>query len=158
MKKIKICLAFIMLTSLIWGCKKDKNTVIDTEYPEVNVVVAEAFPKQCSELVRGSTVTAKIVVSDNVELGSVSIDIHHNFDQHTHSTEVDDCGLDNKKTPVNPLTLIRTIPVQAGSKTYTANTNIEIPSTIDPGDYHFMIRVTDKEGWQTMKGLSIKIK
>lgn len=29
---------------------------------------------------------------------------------------------------------------------------------IDAGDYHFMIRVTDKEGWQTMKGLSLKIR
>lgn len=101
--------------------------------------------------------TFKIIVTDNMELGSVSVDIHHNFDQHTHSTEVDDCGLDNKKTPVNPLLLIRSIAIPSGNKTYTVILEVDIPTDVDPGDYHFMIRATDKEGWQTIKGLSIKI-
>jgi hypothetical protein len=42
-------------------------------------------------------------------------------------------------------------------KSYEATTQITIPADVDPGDYHFMIRLTDKEGWQTLKGLSIKI-
>ncbi|RYD73590.1 MAG: DUF4625 domain-containing protein, partial [Sphingobacteriales bacterium] len=25
------------------------------------------------------------------------------------------------------------------------------------GDYHFLIRITDKAGWQTIKAISIKI-
>nr|WP_244939634.1 DUF4625 domain-containing protein [Arcticibacter tournemirensis] len=32
-----------------------------------------------------------------------------------------------------------------------------MPADADPGDYHFMIKLTDKEGWQTIKGLSIKL-
>jgi hypothetical protein len=27
----------------------------------------------------------------------------------------------------------------------------------DEGDYHFQIRLTDKEGWSTMKGLNVKL-
>jgi uncharacterized membrane protein len=62
------------------------------------------------------------------------------------------------KTPVKPFLLVKSIPIPAGNKSYTVSEQINVPADIDPGDYHFMIRVTDKEGWQTMKGLSIKIK
>jgi hypothetical protein len=34
---------------------------------------------------------------------------------------------------------------------------ITIPNDVDEGDYHFMIRVVDVNGWQAMKGLSVKI-
>ena len=34
---------------------------------------------------------------------------------------------------------------------------IKVPENVDSGDYHFMILLTDEEGWQTIKGLSIKI-
>nr|WP_229206214.1 DUF4625 domain-containing protein [Dyadobacter fermentans] len=40
---------------------------------------------------------------------------------------------------------------------HVANQQIDVPADIDPGDYHFMIRLTDKEGWQTIRGISIKI-
>jgi hypothetical protein len=42
-------------------------------------------------------------------------------------------------------------------KEYSATTEIDIPANVDLGDYYFMIRVSDQEGWQTLKGLSIKI-
>jgi len=140
------------------GCSKEKDGTKDTEYPTIDVAAAAAFPKQCGELARGQKFTATILVADNAALGSISIDIHHNFDHHSHSTEVDACNMEAVKTPVKPLLLVKTVPVPAGSKAYTARTEIEIPADVDTGDYHFMIKVTDKEGWQTLKGLSIKIK
>lgn len=141
--------------TVLSACKKEE---IDTEYPNIDVTTAEAFPKNCSEIKRGETLSAKIVVSDNKELGSLSVDIHHNFDHHTHSTEITECDLAPIKTPVNPLTKIIAFEIPSGLKEYTAINEIEIPSDIDTGDYHFMIRLTDKKGWQTIKGLSIKIK
>ncbi|MBZ4192473.1 DUF4625 domain-containing protein [Niabella beijingensis] len=155
---LKMTLAVALCGSLITGCSKDNDTKTDTEYPVIDVTTSDAFPKQCSELRRGTAFSAKIIVSDNAELGSVSIDIHHNFDHHTHSTELDDCGLDALKTPVNPFTLIKSFPIPAGNKNHMVSEEIQVPATIDPGDYHFMIRATDREGWQTIKGLSIKIK
>ncbi|MBX3253888.1 MAG: DUF4625 domain-containing protein [Chitinophagaceae bacterium] len=152
-----ITVAVISVAVFIAGCSKNKDAP-DTEYPTADVTASSAFPRQCSELIRGQIFTATIPVADNVELGSVSIDIHHNFDHHSHSTEVEECNLDAVKTPENPLTLVKTIPIPAGNKTYTVTQEIEIPANADPGDYHFMIRATDKEGWQTIKGLSIKIK
>lgn len=158
-RKVKKLLLLLFMCSVMVSCSKDDDVKeIDTEYPEVDVSATEAFPKQCSEFTRGTTVTTKILVSDNRELGSVSLDIHHNFDHHTHSTEVEECNLDPRKTPVKPFLLIKSIPIPEGNKTYTVTSEIDIPQDVDPGDYHFMIRVTDKEGWQTLKGLSIKIK
>jgi hypothetical protein len=139
------------------GCSKDEKTV-DTEYPVIDISVQDAFPKQCSELNRGETVRFRALLKDNVRLGSFSVDIHHNFDHHSHSTEVNNCTMDPVKAPVNPFLYIRSFPVPEGTSSYSANVDIPVPADIDPGDYHFMILLTDAEGWQTIKGLSIKIK
>jgi hypothetical protein len=155
MKKIAALFAIILL--IFTGCKKDDKEEIDTEYPEI-LTTASSFPLQCGVLTRGQTATIKATFSDNKELGAYSIDIHHNFDQHNHSTEVSNCTFDAKKTPVKPFVFIQDYTIPAGSKRYESTAQIAIPADIDPGDYHFMIRLTDKEGWQTIKGLSIKIK
>ena len=36
--------------------------------------------------------------------------------------------------------------------------NIDIPTDIDPGDYHFMLRLTDRAGWQQLHSVAIKIR
>lgn len=150
--------AYAILLMFAVGCSKDGDKKPDTEYPVIDLTQADAFPKQCSELMRGQKFYFKARLSDNVELGSYSLDIHHNFDHHTHSTEVNDCAMESIKQPVKPFLLIKSYPVPQGQKIYNANTELEVPADVDPGDYHFLIRVTDKEGWQTIKGISIKIK
>ncbi|GAB3655668.1 DUF4625 domain-containing protein [Echinicola sediminis] len=153
---IKSLLSVLLTTLLFNACSEDDKPNIDLEYPEV-IVTESSFPLQCSVLERGSTVAFKALFRDNVELGGFSIDIHHNFDHHTHSTEVNDCGLEPVKSPTDPMLFIQTYSIPAGLKEYEGTAVIEIPAAVDPGDYHFMIRVTDKEGWQTIQGLSIKI-
>lgn len=157
MNKLKITgLAVLLLLGIASGCKKDKEEV-DTIYPTISIEAANAFPKQCSILKRGEKFVFRADLSDNIALGSVSVDIHHNFDQHSHSTEVLGCNMDAKKTPVNPLLYIKDFPIPGGQKSYQIAQEIEVPANVDPGDYHFLIRLTDQSGWQTIKGLSIKI-
>jgi hypothetical protein len=157
MNKLKLIgLAMLFLLGIVSGCKKDKKEV-DTTYPTISIEAANAFPKQCSVIKRGEKFTFRAELSDNVALGSVSIDIHHNFDQHSHSTEVLGCNMEAKKTPINPLLYIKDFPIPSGQKSYQMVQEIEVPATVDPGDYHFLIRLTDQSGWQTIKGLSIKI-
>jgi len=146
----------LIIGSLLASCGEDEKPRIDTEYPGI-LVKDDSFPLQCSEIQRGTTMEFKAYFSDNVELGSYSLDIHHNFDHHTHSTEVKSCQEDPVKSPVNPLLMIKTFEIPEGLTEYEATAEIEIPENIDPGDYHFMIRLTDQEGWQTLQGLSIKI-
>lgn len=155
MKKPLLFISLILL--FFTGCKKDSTSEIDTEYPVINIESATAFPKQCSTVKRGETFIFRAQLSDNTTLGSVSIDIHHNFDHHTHSTELATCDMEAVKTPVTPFLLIQSYPIAAGLSSYEVQQEIAVPANVDPGDYHFMIRLTDKEGWQTIKGLSIKI-
>jgi len=142
---------------LAGACKKDNEAAVDTEYPVIDISSANAFPKQCSTVKRGETFSFRAQLNDNTMLGSVSVDIHHNFDHHTHSTELQACDMGAVKTPVKPFLLIQSYPIPAGLSSYEVQHDISIPADADPGDYHFMIRLTDKEGWQTIKGLSIKI-
>lgn len=158
MKKLNILVIALLLSIALSNCSKDKSEPIDTTYPEINTELADAFPKQCSVVKRGEKFLFKALVSDNAQLGSLSIDIHHNFDHHTHSTELEECDMAPVKQAVKPFLLIRNIAIPPGLKSHQVSAEIEVPADIDPGDYHFMIRLTDKEGWQTIKGLSIKIK
>ena len=87
---------------------------------------------------------------------------HNNFDHHSHSTEVSACELWPVKIPVNPFVFIDDFDIPAGSTEFKTSQIISIPTSngngeFDEGDYHFFISLTDKEGWSTQKGLSIKI-
>jgi hypothetical protein len=152
-------LFYTILPALFFAasCKKDSSAEIDTAYPEINISGTSAFPLQCSTVKRGEKFSFRAELNDNVALGSVSVDIHHNFDHHTHSTELAACSMEAVKVPVKPFLLIQTFPIPSGLSRYEVNQEITVPADIDAGDYHFMIRLTDKEGWQTIKGLSIKI-
>ena len=152
----KITALFALAVFIFTGCKKEKKEEIDTAYPEI-VTTPSSFPQQCGVLTRGQTATIRATFSDNKELGAYSLDIHNNFDQHNHSTEISSCTFDAKKAPIKPFLFLQDYNIPAGSKRYEATAQISVPADIDSGDYHFMIRLTDKEGWQTIKGLSIKI-
>ncbi len=145
----------IFYVILLSNCSSDSET--DTEYPVIDISSAQAFPKQCSSVDRGKKFTFRARFSDNLALGSFSLDIHHNFDHHSHSTEISNCEFEAVKTAVKPFLFIKDYSIPEGQTSYEATVEIEVPVDADPGDYHFMIRLTDKEGWQTIKGLSIKL-
>lgn len=124
-----------------------------------------AFPKNCEVLYFGETFKIKALFSDNSELGSTNalrIDIHNNFDHHSHSMEVNECELAPKKEPINPYVLIESFDIPEGKSEYESDLEIKIPSgnesgIYDEGDYHFFISITDKEGWSSNVGYSIKM-
>ncbi|MBF7093318.1 DUF4625 domain-containing protein [Flavobacterium sp. ALJ2] len=157
-KTARFMLATFAIASLFTACSNSDDNKIDTEYPVIDISAANAFPIQCSEAIRGQKFIFRAKFTDNSALGSYSLDIHHNFDHHNHSTEVNNCTPEAVKKPVKPLLYINSVTIPEGLKSYEATQEINIPTDIDPGDYHFLIRLTDKEGWQTIKGLSIKIK
>jgi hypothetical protein len=154
---IKHTACLLTVIALAAGCSKNNDEQVDTEYPVIDLSASNAFPQQCGVVKRGESFTFRARLSDNMQLGSVSVDVHNNFDHHSHSTEVNECQMEAVKTPVNPYLLIRSFPIAEGSKEVEINETIAVPADVDPGDYHFLIRLTDKEGWQTLKGISIKI-
>lgn len=157
--KAWIAVFLVILFAVFNACN---NQETDDEKPEIDLTNADAFPVNCDTLYFGEEFSFQALLKDNVELGSYSIDIHNNFDHHSHSTEVTACELWPVKTPVNPFVFIEDFDIPEGSTDFATAENISIPAgngngEFDEGDYHFFISLTDKEGWSTQKGLSIKM-
>src|SRR5215217_1937642 len=106
MKQLRQFILLSVIALAAGACDKDERA-IDTDYPVIEVQAPGTFPVQCSTLKRGESFNFKAAFSDNIALGSYSLDIHHNFDHHPHSTEVSDCETDPVKKPVNPFVLIK---------------------------------------------------
>lgn len=151
----KYALVAFMLTTAL-SCSKDKET-IDDEKPTIDLSAATAFPKQCSQVKRGSSFTFRAKLADNVALGSYSVSVHHNFDHHSHSTEVQECTLDPVKKPINPFVVVRSVDIPGQPQQYEAQLQIDVPADVDLGNYHLMIQVTDQSGWSIQKGISIRV-
>ncbi len=115
-------------------------------------------PIDCQVYHRGDVIPVRYVFQDGTELGAFNIEVHNNFDHHTHSTSSVECEMDAKKKASNPWVFNQDYTIPAGMKSYTTTINITIPTDIEEGDYHFMIRLTNKAGWQEIKGIAIKIK
>ncbi|MCU4158333.1 DUF4625 domain-containing protein [Carboxylicivirga sp. A043] len=162
MKTLKALLIPLLLLTIFVACSDDDSEV-DKEKPTIDLSIDGAFPVNCETIYFGEEFELKMRFTDNVELGSYSIDIHNNFDHHSHSTEVTECELDPVKTPINPFVFIDDYTIPEGSDEYVTSLRIFIPANndegdYDDGDYHFFISLTDKEGWSAQKGLSIKMR
>ncbi len=148
----------VFLLTIAIGCgNNDNEPEKDMEKPKF-IELSDEEPQNCEVYHRGETIKFKYVVSDNKALGGFNVEIHHNFDHHTHSTAAETCELDPKKTPVNPWVFNKDEKIPENTTNYTATMDIPIPNDIDTGDYHFMVRVTDASGWQELKAISLKIK
>lgn len=158
MKTIKLfLLAFVLCLLAACSSSSDDNGTKDKEKPVISDKDIVASPTDCQVYKRGETIPVRYLFKDNMELGSFNIEIHNNFDHHTHSTSAADCPLDEKKSAVNPWVYNESFDIPAGRKEYASTVDIKIPDNIDTGDYHFMLRLTDKVGWQELKAVSIKI-
>ncbi|MDR1780192.1 MAG: DUF4625 domain-containing protein [Tannerella sp.] len=83
MMKIELLLTALILALFSCGGSEDK----DLQKPEIQIVQ----PQNCTELRRGESFTFTAHFADNAELGSYNLEIHHNFDHHSHSTDSEDC-------------------------------------------------------------------
>ncbi|MGY0392641.1 DUF4625 domain-containing protein [Bizionia sp. KMM 8389] len=144
---------FILLAS----CSSDDSIEIDEEKPTITINYDGGFPQACEELVRGETYNFRAFVTDNRELAAYSLNIHHNFDHHTHDDQDETCILDPLKVADNPLFLIENYTIEEGLTSYEINVSVTIPIDSDLGDYHCSYSVTDTTGWQSMTSVDIKI-
>ncbi|MCR5695959.1 MAG: DUF4625 domain-containing protein [Marinilabiliaceae bacterium] len=154
MKKI----AILPLSLIIFGtaCSSDNDNV-DSTLPTICEAGEQTCPTECYECLRGESIDFCYTFTDDIELGNFNIEIHNNFDHHTHSTSSVECELDEKKSAVNAWVYNQDYSIPDGLTTYTPNVSIVIPTDIDTGDYHFMIRLTDKAGWQQLRSVAIKV-
>ena len=131
----------------------------DMSQPIISDEGIVANPTECLQYNLGEVIPFHYVFVDDEELGSFNIEIHNNFDHHTHSGSAVECDMDAKKEAGEKAWVYnRSFIIPAGQKTYTARFDIPIPDDAETGDYHFMIRLTDRAGWQQLKGIAIKIR
>lgn len=142
---------------LLFACSNGNDSNIDEEKPSISVNYTEGFPKACEILQKGKTYTFKAQVTDNQALASYSLNIHHNFDHHTHDDQGAQCDLEAIKTAVNPMMFMENHAIEDGATSYEINLSITIPEHVDPGDYHCAFSVTDETGWQSRTSVDIKI-
>ncbi len=154
----KYILPLLMLCALCACSSSDDEDAKDMTAPVISDQGITANPTDCQVYQRGGVIPFNYVFTDDTELGSYNIEIHNNFDHHTHSTSSVECEMDAKKEVNNPWVFNQDYTIPTGLKNFTSRIDIPIPSDIDPGDYHFMVRLTDRAGWQQLRAMAIKIK
>ena len=176
MKKIinmSLVMALITVFTLSFNaCSKDDDK--DMTAPVISDQGITANPVNCQVYHRGDVIPFHYIMTDNEELGNYNIEIHNNFDHHSHSTVGDDHDHDHEMgecddhdedehehehehSEGNPWVYNHDFAIPAGLRQYEARHDIEIPADIAPGDYHFMVRLTDRAGWQQLHAVAIKI-
>ena len=154
----RIAIYAIMLLCALRACSgSDDEVQKDMQQPVISDQGITANPIDCQVYHRGEVIPFHYVMTDDQELGAYNIEVHNNFDHHTHSTTAVECPMDAQKQPQNPWVYNNDFSIPAGQNRYEARVDIEIPADIDPGDYHFMIRLTDRAGWQQLHAVAIKI-
>ena len=157
MKFITKYTLLIFSSLLIASCSSDDSIDKDEEKPTISINYAGGFPQSCTELQKGQTYNFRAKVADNQALASYSLDIHHNFDHHTHDDQGEPCELAPIKQAINPMIFMQNYTIQGGQTSYEINVSITIPNDIDTGDYHCSYSVTDETGWQSRTSVDIKI-
>lgn len=158
--KMKLILKYnylLFFTLLIVSCSSDSNIDKDLEKPTISINYDNGFPKGCTVLTKGETYNFRAKVTDNKELASYSVDIHHNFDHHTHDDQIAECNLGNLQQAVKPLIFIENYSIEEGLISYEINVSITVPEDVDTGNYHCAYSVTDATGWQSRTSVDIKI-
>ncbi|MBQ7443065.1 MAG: DUF4625 domain-containing protein [Bacteroidaceae bacterium] len=148
----------VVLTALL-ACGSDDETK-DMTYPVISGEGVTENPVDCQTYRRGDVLPVCFAFTDDTELGNYNIEVHSNHDHHSHSTSATECEEDHDHEhadAVNPWVFNQDYAIPAGLRAYTATHEIAIPSDIDPGDYHFMVRLTDRAGWQSLKAVAIRI-
>ena len=143
MKKYLLGLTAAALLGMT-ACTSDKDK--DTELPTITDAGIIANPVDCQVYNRGEIIPFHYRFTDNEELGNYNLEIHNNFDHHTHGTQGKSCDPDTEKRNADK------------AFKYNKDFAIQIPANVDPGDYHFVIRVTDRTGNQQLRAMAIKIK
>lgn len=154
---MKLLVKYMSALAILIGLTACSSDDKDETRPTITVNYENGFPQSCSELKRGETYNFRALVSDNEALASYSIEIHNNFDHHTHDDQEGTCEHEDEKDPVNPLIYMESFSIEGAKTEYEIKIPITIPADADTGDYHCAYSVIDQAGWQTRTSVDIKI-
>ncbi len=118
---------------LFMSCEKDDKTDVTKPVIKLNA------PKEGEALKIGDEhgVHFDMDLSDDVMLKSYQIDVHNNFDNHSH-TKSDD--------GTEAFAFKRSYDVSGKKETHIHHHDIKIPANATPGKYHLMVHCLDAAG------------
>ncbi|MDT0677168.1 DUF4625 domain-containing protein [Autumnicola musiva] len=146
MKKQIIFSLSLFLAISLFSCSSDDDAMLDNEKPQITV----NEPTEGESFEAGGELHFDVDFSDNDALSSYKVDIHNNFDGHTHSGLLSTSpGVVSKQaSELSPWSMSQTFEIEGNPRTYNAHEHIEIPADIAEGPYHLGITVIDVEGNQ----------
>ncbi len=137
MKALKIySILTIFLAFTFASCEKEEAA--DTTSP----VIQLDEPEDGDELLIGVGVHFECDFSDDVMLGSYLIEIHNNFDGHSHSTTV--------RAGEEPFFFKKSYDLSGYRNKHEHHHDIVIPENAAPGNYHLVVYCTDEAGNQSL--------
>lgn len=127
---------FVMTSSLFTACSHNDDPLADTTKP----VIALESPAEGEVLAIGGEhgVHFEMDLSDDVMLKSYKIEIHNNFDHHSHGTRVAEATV--------AFTFHKSYDVSGQKTVHVHHHDIQIPANATPGEYHLMVYCTDAAG------------
>ncbi len=139
--QLKHILPIFITAVLFTSCSDDD--VIDTENPEITLLE----PHNEDAFAPGSELLIDATFTDNVELAAYKIEIHEDFDDHTHA-------INKTSHDLNPWSYEETFTIGSGQTSHHAVHPITIPTEpngmpVSEGAYHVGIFATDSSGNQT---------
>jgi hypothetical protein len=127
-----VFLPLLVVFATFISCKKESNPTVepgDTSPPTIVVVT----PTQEENFTGGNAIPFKATFSDNISLSEYRIEMHSDFDGHSH-----------EKLTTVPF-YFDTIVFITG-KQHTGEFPIQIPLDVTAGKYHFMVTCIDAAG------------
>lgn len=112
---------------------KPKITVVSISVPVVSASVCNFTFDNVLKVNANSTLLFKIKLEATEQLSQYKIDVHDNFDCHTHA-----------RLEASPWRLLKIATISGVSQ--LVNEVISVPSDASVGNYHFMINLLDAKG------------
>ncbi|NJK94244.1 MAG: DUF4625 domain-containing protein [Bacteroidetes bacterium] len=136
MKKISVLIYAVTIAAFVWSCSKDDDK--DTTKP----VIELEEPADGDTLFIGYDFHLEMELSDDVQLKSYKVDIHNNFDGHTHTKSTAVAGV---------WSFTKSWDVSGSKNAHIHHHEIGVPTTVDgvpiaKGKYHFTVYCTDAAG------------
>ena len=125
-------LLLLVVFATFISCKKESNPTVepgDTSPPTIVV----ATPTQEENFTGGNAIPFKATFSDNISLSEYRIEMHSDFDGHSH-----------EKLSTVPFYFDTIVSITG--KQHTGEFPIQIPLDVTAGKYHFMVTCIDAAG------------
>ena len=142
MKNSILKYTFITLSALFISSCAEDSMDLDTTKPEINLI----SPKDEAHFHLGDEITIEAILKDNVELGTVKVEIHSAGDGHQHKSAAVNWEYDAEEA------------IPSGKIEHTFTHKVKIPAEgIKGGHYHLGIFLIDKAGNQSQSFIEIDV-